>query len=103
MSNNKLRIGIIGVGVIALYRHVPKLREDDRVELVAVSRRNSEKLSQIQRARKVPEAYTDWHEMLEKARLDAVVIAAPDHWHSLAAIGYQIESCGVLRGCADAG
>ena len=96
MSNAKLRIGIIGVGLYASYKHIPTLRQIDRVELVAVSRRDSNKLSQIQHAFHIPEAYTNWREMLEKARLDAVVVATPDHLHAEHAIAALEQGLHVL-------
>lgn len=86
MSKAELRIGIVGAGLFASYQHIPALRQIERVKLVAISRRDSDKLSQIQRAFEIPEAYTDWREMLNSARLDAVVITTPDHLHAEHAI-----------------
>ena len=59
MSTEKLRVGVIGTGLIALINHIPKLQGTGKVELVAACRRNAEKLSLLQKAFSIPEAYTD--------------------------------------------
>ena len=41
---DKLRIGIIGIGGWAMFSHVPNLRKTGRVELVAICRRNADAL-----------------------------------------------------------
>jgi predicted dehydrogenase len=81
MSSDKLRVGVIGAGLIALAAHVPQLRESGRAEVVAVSRRNPERLAKVQRQLGIAEAYTDWQEMLDKSRLDAVVVSTPHNAH----------------------
>lgn len=82
MPNKKLRIGIIGVGVYAVFAHIPGLRETGQTEIVAISRRNMERLLMVQKAFHITEAFTDWHEMLEKVQLDAVVVSTPHHMHT---------------------
>ncbi len=42
MTNKKLRVGIIGIGMFAVYNHVPQLRATDRAAVVACARRNQE-------------------------------------------------------------
>lgn len=81
MSNQKLRIGIIGIGWYAT-ELIAALRETGRVEIVAISRRNPERLALAQQQLKISEAYTDWREMLEKSALDAVVVATPPNAHA---------------------
>src|SRR5205814_4706443 len=39
-----------------------------------------------QASKKKPRTYTDYREMLKEKDLDIVLIATPDHWHSLAMI-----------------
>lgn len=82
MTDQKLRIGIIGIGWYAGEALVPKLRETGRVEIVAISRRNPDRLALAQKALDVPEAYTDWREMLDKSALDAVVVGTPPNIHT---------------------
>jgi len=81
MPEEKLRVGIVGTGVIAAIMHIPQLRATGRVEVVAVCRRDADMLAKVQKALGVPEAYTDWREMLERAQLDAVVVSTPHRHH----------------------
>lgn len=82
MSAQKLRIGVIGIGWYAGTALIPKLRETGRAEIVAISRRNTDRLALAKQELKVAEAYTDWREMLDKSQLDAVVISTPPHAHA---------------------
>ena len=47
VSNKKVRVGIIGIGMFSLGNHVPNLRETGKAEVVAISRRNVERLSRL--------------------------------------------------------
>lgn len=81
MSDNKLRIGVIGAGWYAATIHIPRLRATGRTNIVAITRRNPERLALVQRELEVPEAFTDWHEMLDKCELDAVIVCTPHNAH----------------------
>lgn len=81
MTSEKLRIGIIGIGMYAAYNHVPQLRETGRVDVVACARRNPERLAMAQQALQIGHGYTDWRRMLEEEPLDAVVVSTPHHAH----------------------
>lgn len=81
MTKEKLRVGIIGIGAWALLSHVPGLRKSGRTEIVAICRRDREALSRAREFLQTPEAYTDWHEMLDKAKLDAVVVCTSHTAH----------------------
>jgi predicted dehydrogenase len=81
MSEQKLRVGVIGAGFWGVVVLPPKLRETGRAEVVAVSRRNPERLALAQQQLNVSEGYTDWREMLEKSALDAVLVCTPHDAH----------------------
>ena len=81
MANKTLRVGIIGIGVFSVFAHVPDLRATGRADLVAISRRNPERLAMAQEKLGVPHAYTDWREMLDRTELDAVIVSTPHHLH----------------------
>jgi predicted dehydrogenase len=82
MIAEKLRVGIIGMGLFAAYEYVPGFQKLDQVELTAISRRDAERLAIAQSTYAIPYAYTDWREMLDKASLDAVVVCTPHHLHT---------------------
>jgi predicted dehydrogenase len=65
MSGDTLRVGIIGIGLYATVAHVPQLRATGKAEVVAISRRNRERLSFSQEQLGIANSYTDWREMIE--------------------------------------
>jgi predicted dehydrogenase len=81
MSDCKLRVGVIGAGFMGVMVLPPKLRETGRAEVVAVSRRDRDRLALAQEQLNVSEGYTDWREMLEKSALDAVLVCTPHDAH----------------------
>ena len=46
MTQEKLRIGVIGIGMYAFYHHIPQLLDTGRVEIAAICRRNQKKRPQ---------------------------------------------------------
>ena len=82
MADRTLKVGIIGIGWWALTRHVPRLRETGKAEVVAVARRNAAALADAQEATGAAGAYTDWQRLLEHPGLDAVIVATPHHAHA---------------------
>ncbi|MFZ1753837.1 MAG: Gfo/Idh/MocA family oxidoreductase [Caldilineaceae bacterium] len=82
MTDQKLRIGVAGIGWYAGTALIPRMRETGRAEIVAISRRNPDRLAQAQEELKIPAAYTDWREMLDKTELDAVVVSTPPNTHA---------------------
>lgn len=81
MTDQKLRIGVIGIGWYAGTSLIPNLRATGRAEIVAISRRNPDRLAQARHELAIGEAYTDWRDMLEKSQLDAVVVSTPPDTH----------------------
>lgn len=82
MTEHKLRIGVIGIGWYAGTTLIPRMRETGRAEIVAIARRNPDRLAQAQAELKIPAAFTDWQEMLDKTELDAVVVSTPPNSHA---------------------
>lgn len=70
----RLRVGIVGTGIIAQVMHLHFLRElSDRFEIAAVCDISLESAQRCAVAYDVAQVFTDWHEML-KADLDAVFV-----------------------------
>lgn len=81
MTYEKLRVGIIGIGMYAAYNHVPQLRATGRAEVVACARRNAARLTMAQEALQIEQGYTDWRRLVDEVALDAVVVSTPHHAH----------------------
>lgn len=83
-ANEKLNVGLIGCGNRGgrLINEVLKL-EHNVVAICDIAAFRLNKLSGMVLAAKQlkPKFYADYHDLLEHAKLDAVVIATPDHHH----------------------
>ncbi len=85
-ANDKIRIGLIGCGIIGHYDTDTALKVDG-VELVAVCDLYT---GRLERAKEKwgNQIFTtrDYRELLAKKDIDAVLICTPDHWHQKIAI-----------------
>jgi predicted dehydrogenase len=90
-SNKRLRVGFIGPGRRGFGAHVHSLvklyKLGSPIDLVAVCdvysvhRDRAAKFIEAETGT-APKTYVDYHEMLRDAKLDAVCIGTPDHWHA---------------------
>ena len=85
----------VGVAIIGLHGrgkdHLDSYTFDDRVQIVALCDIDQSTFGSAQRVlqsrgRPPAKQYTDLRRMLEDKAVDAVSIAMPNHWHTLAAI-----------------
>jgi predicted dehydrogenase len=85
-ANDKIRIGLIGSGIIGHYDTDTALKVDG-VELVAVCDLYKGRLDRA-KEKWGKDLYTtnDYRELLAKKDIDAVLICTPDHWHQKIAI-----------------
>lgn len=74
----KLRLGVIGLGVISRY-YLNALRTSEVAELAAVCDRDEATLSGY-RGRGLP-AFRDWHELLARKEVEAIVVCLPNDLH----------------------
>jgi predicted dehydrogenase len=91
------RVGLIGAGWYGK-SDLCRLIQVAPVEVVSICDVDKRMLagavnliSQRQRSKKSPRAYSDYRQMLKEKDLDIVLIGTPDHWHSLAMIA-AVES-----------
>lgn len=84
-ANDRIRFAVIGVGGMGTH-HVQQLTEMSKdpklnIRITAVCDVFD---NRIERAKAIcrGEGYRDYRELIEKAKVDAVVIATPDHWHA---------------------
>ncbi len=80
MSDQKIRIGIIGVGQIGKH-HVGNYAEIDDAEIVAVADINEEEATRVAKENDIPDVYTDFREMLARDDIDAVDVCLHNNFH----------------------
>ncbi len=89
-ANDKIRVGCIGLGGRSR-SHIYGLTDMDDVEVTWVCEVNGERIGSMpdqinDRQGRAPRVCTDMREIFDDPDVDAVVIAAPDHWHALATV-----------------
>ncbi|EXX87680.1 dehydrogenase [Paenibacillus darwinianus] len=92
---SKIRVAVIGCGSISKHRHIPEYAMNPNVELVAfcdIVPERSQQYADQYRAK----AYTDYKEMLEKEKPDAVSVCLPNVLHAPATIAAAESGAHVL-------
>jgi predicted dehydrogenase len=90
--SNRLSIGVIGLGGLGYGHHLlNKLLPEPRFFVTAVcdvDLNNAEKAGRavMEATGRRPGVYQDFRRLLDRADVQAVLIATPDHWHALIAI-----------------
>jgi len=89
-ANERVRVGVIGIKGMG-YGHIRGYSELDNVEVVAICDVDEnvlkDKLGRMQEdGLPQPETYTDLRKLYEDKTIQAVSVATPNHWHSLAAL-----------------
>jgi len=96
---NKINIAQIGFGRIAMTHDLPETLRFDQARIIAVADLDSNRVQQGKQfienlysqktgSKNAVEVktYSDYHEMLLRKDIDAVMISTPDHWHAQPAI-----------------
>ena len=84
-SNEDLRVGVIGLNGRG-GNHLSSLSKITGVRIVAVCDPDSALLDKAKARMPGIKTYTDMREMFASPDIDAVTVATPNHWHSLAGI-----------------
>lgn len=80
----KLKVGIIGCGGIGNSKHMPSLKKDDRVEIVAFCDIVKERAQKSAAAFGTPDAkvYVDYKELLKDESIDIIHVCTPNRMHA---------------------
>ncbi|MCD7995330.1 MAG: Gfo/Idh/MocA family oxidoreductase [Clostridia bacterium] len=82
MSNQKIKIGIIGSGFITGTQHIPAiLKLGGRAEIVAAADSREDALEHIRREYGIQNIYTDPMKMLEENKFDLVHVCTANNTH----------------------
>lgn len=81
MTEQKVKLGVVGCGVVATAYYLPYILDMDTAELVAVCDIYPERTAACVRLFGAKEEYLDYYEMLDKADIDAVLILTAPGTH----------------------
>ena len=81
MTNETVRLGIVGAGNTTVTRHIPRLLAIDGVEVVGVVNRSRESSEQVARQFGISKVYDDWTELMDDPDIDAVFVGTWPYMH----------------------
>jgi predicted dehydrogenase len=81
MADTTIRVGFIGAGGNSRLHHIPKLKAQPGVELVAVANRSKESGERVAKEFGIARAASDWHEIVSAPDIDAVCIGTWPYTH----------------------
>ena len=77
-NNRKVKVGVVGCGVVATAYYLPYLMKMDTVDLVAVCDLHETRTEACARLFGAREQYLDYNEMIDQADIEAVfILTAP--------------------------
>jgi predicted dehydrogenase len=81
MLNDKLRVGIVGLGGIALDQHLPGWAKIPFVEIGAAADLSHEALERAHSLVPIPQRFRDWQDLVGREDIDIVDICTPNSLH----------------------
>ncbi len=81
MTNQTIRVGFVGAGANTRLHHLPKLRAQPGVELVAVANRSRESGERVAKEFGVARVHDSWREVVTAPDVDAVCIGTWPYMH----------------------
>jgi predicted dehydrogenase len=84
--NDTLTIGIVGCGAHAQIAHLPFFAKHPRCKILAVCDADVRKIDHLSGKYQIPYKYQDIQDMLANEEINALIIAAPNLFHSAMAI-----------------
>ncbi|MEX2599327.1 MAG: Gfo/Idh/MocA family oxidoreductase [Dehalococcoidia bacterium] len=81
MSNDTIRIGIVGAGRNTVRSHIPGFRAMPNVEIVSVCNRSRESGERVAKEHGIPNVYDHWTELVDADDTDAICIGTWPYMH----------------------
>ncbi len=78
----QVKVGLIGTSWWAENALLPMFANYPRAKLTAICGRNRQRAEDVAAHYAVPQVFTDYRQMIERGKLDAVVVATPDDTHA---------------------
>lgn len=88
MPDQKLKVAIIGTGMIATAAHIPAWKEQqEHAQIVALADILEDRARLIANTFGIPGAFGDWRRMLADVKPDVVIVCTPNAYHKEQTIG----------------
>jgi len=81
MSKEKTKLGIIGLGRVAMAHGNAVMEINDEAELVAIAEIRAERAREVAEKFGVEKVYSDYHDLLKDPEIGAVIVCLPNHLH----------------------
>ena len=81
-----LRVGVIGCGRVAAYRHLPALTRLPGAEVVAVADQDPTRLTNVANQFRVPNRHPDVRALLNSTPVDVIAVCVPVEFHAEVAL-----------------
>lgn len=81
MSDQPIRVGVVGAGANTRLHHIPKLQAIPGVEVVSVSNRSRASSERVAQEFTIPTVYDSWWELIQAEDTDAIVIGTWPYMH----------------------
>ena len=81
MSNQKIRIGIVGAGKNTISKHIPGLQAIKNVAIVSVCNRSRQSSERVATEFGIPIVYESWKDLIQADDTDAIVIGTWPYMH----------------------
>ncbi len=81
MSNDTIRVGVVGAGANTTTHHIPKLQAIDGVEVISVCNRSRESSERVAQQFGIPTIYENWQELVAASDTNAIVIGTWPYMH----------------------
>ncbi len=81
MSEDAIRIGVIGAGENTTWRHIPGLQAIEGVEIVGVCNRSRESSERVANEFNIPKTYDGWQDAIADPDTNAIVIGTWPYMH----------------------
>jgi predicted dehydrogenase len=82
MADQKIRVGFVGAGNNTRRHHLPKLKAQPGIELVAVANRSKESGERVAKEFGIARVHADWREVVAAPDVDAVCIGTWPYTHA---------------------
>jgi len=82
MSDKTIRVGFVGAGNNCSRHHIPKLKAQPGVEIVAVANRSKESGERVAKEFGIARVASDWREVINAPDVDAICIGTWPYMHA---------------------